>query len=346
MEVLNYEAIEDRFGNKKKVPQRSKTPSKGQKLTAQNMEIDCETVNCRTSSPEVAGVCRSRVTEGPLAESRTQSSSSDGTISRTDDRAESAMSGDDDDTSETLLGRDASCSSESSEDDGLFTNDEGREADDEQSDFFHEPGGSVAGVSAHHTLVGEITKDKEDEEKFYKILNGALPLLNKGTQKNFNSRLKNLQNRDDCSNFRSLRSRFKPKRLRKTSAPGQLNDRVVRFLKKPNTNEIDLQTLRKTKHQSHLDHVASIYSLDLQTNTKAFLNRHEEKTQVTSKLTNEGKVGGSAAPIPESNVGNQMLQNMGWKPGTGLGAKGRGVKEPVQVFIRPKNRGLGHWKPS
>lgn len=105
MEVLNYEAIEDRFGNKKKVPQRSRTPSKGQKLTAQNMEIDCETVNYRTSSPEVAGVCSSRVTEGPLAESRTQSSSSDGTISRTDDRAESAMSGDDDDTSETLLGR-------------------------------------------------------------------------------------------------------------------------------------------------------------------------------------------------------------------------------------------------
>lgn len=105
MEVPNYERMEARFSNDKKAPTRSKTPSKGQKLmTQQYMDVDSHSEKCRTSSPETAGAGRSKVAE----ESRMQSSSSDGTICRTDDRTGNAMSGnedDDDDTSETLLGR-------------------------------------------------------------------------------------------------------------------------------------------------------------------------------------------------------------------------------------------------
>lgn len=55
-------------------------------------------------------------------------------------------------------------------------------ADDEQSDFFHESGGSVAGIPH---VVPWWEKDQQDieEEKFYRILNGALPLINKGAQR-------------------------------------------------------------------------------------------------------------------------------------------------------------------
>jgi hypothetical protein len=52
--------------------------------------------------------------------------------------------------------------------------------------------------------------------------------------------------------------------------------------------------------------------------------------------------GSSAPPIPESNVGNQMLRGMGWEPGTGLGAQSNGIQEPIMTSIRPKYVGLGH----
>lgn len=54
-----------------------------------------------------------------------------------------------------------------------------------------------------------------------------------------------------------------------------------------------------------------------------------------------GVVGESATPIPESNMGNRMLQSMGWSPGMGLGPEGRGITEPIRAMQRPKGTGLG-----
>lgn len=54
-----------------------------------------------------------------------------------------------------------------------------------------------------------------------------------------------------------------------------------------------------------------------------------------------GIVGENAQPILESNIGNRMLQSMGWTPGSGLGRDGRGIAEPVQAVQRPKGLGLG-----
>ena len=52
-------------------------------------------------------------------------------------------------------------------------------------------------------------------------------------------------------------------------------------------------------------------------------------------------VGGSTSPIDETNVGNRMLQEMGWKPGNGLGRREDGIKEPVSARLRPRHAGLG-----
>ena len=59
-------------------------------------------------------------------------------------------------------------------------------------------------------------------------------------------------------------------------------------------------------------------------------------------LFNVGFVGDEASPIPESNIGNKMLQNMGWKPGSGLGATGGGMTTPVLAYRRLRRAGLGH----
>ncbi|ELW55478.1 G patch domain-containing protein 2 [Tupaia chinensis] len=54
-----------------------------------------------------------------------------------------------------------------------------------------------------------------------------------------------------------------------------------------------------------------------------------------------GFVGENAQPILENNIGNRMLQNMGWTPGSGLGRDGKGISEPIQAMQRPKGLGLG-----
>ncbi|KAJ2772984.1 squalene synthetase-like protein [Coemansia nantahalensis] len=51
-----------------------------------------------------------------------------------------------------------------------------------------------------------------------------------------------------------------------------------------------------------------------------------------------------AEGVPEvgaSNIGHKMLQQMGWTPGTGLGAEEKGRAAPVDVTIRTGRRGLG-----
>lgn len=59
-----------------------------------------------------------------------------------------------------------------------------------------------------------------------------------------------------------------------------------------------------------------------------------------------GVVGENAPPIPDTNMGNRMLQSMGWNPGMGLGLEGGGITEPVRATQRPKRAGLGfNWPP-
>ena len=53
-------------------------------------------------------------------------------------------------------------------------------------------------------------------------------------------------------------------------------------------------------------------------------------------------VGGEAEPLNETNVGNRMLQGMGWSPGMGLGPNGMGIKDPIVAHVRPRHVGLGY----
>ncbi|KAJ2826882.1 squalene synthetase-like protein, partial [Coemansia sp. 'formosensis'] len=56
----------------------------------------------------------------------------------------------------------------------------------------------------------------------------------------------------------------------------------------------------------------------------------------------DGKMVAENAPeVGSSNIGHKMLQQMGWQPGQGLGAKEEGRATPVDVMIRAGRRGLG-----
>lgn len=53
-------------------------------------------------------------------------------------------------------------------------------------------------------------------------------------------------------------------------------------------------------------------------------------------------VGGSAPALSETNKGRQMLEKMGYKAGSSLGAGGEtGIIEPICGVLRPRGAGLG-----
>lgn len=51
-------------------------------------------------------------------------------------------------------------------------------------------------------------------------------------------------------------------------------------------------------------------------------------------------VGEDAAPIGGDNKGMQMLQKMGWNPGTSLGQQSNAITTPIEAVVRSKRKGL------
>ena len=58
--------------------------------------------------------------------------------------------------------------------------------------------------------------------------------------------------------------------------------------------------------------------------------------QLAQKTTSAPSV-----PLPESNIGNQLLRGLGWQEGRGLGVTQSGITEPVIAEQRKGRRGLG-----
>ncbi|MEE6473894.1 hypothetical protein FKM82_010209 [Ascaphus truei] len=92
---------------------------------------------------------------------------------------------------------DSESSSISSSDGGLFTNDEGRQGDDEQSDWFYESeSGGACGMTGvipwwEQEDSSEIHKELPDPV-FQSILTGSFPLMSHSAQRGFQARLSHL----------------------------------------------------------------------------------------------------------------------------------------------------------
>uniref|UniRef100_A0A8C2N354 G patch domain containing 2 n=1 Tax=Cricetulus griseus TaxID=10029 RepID=A0A8C2N354_CRIGR len=212
-------------------------------------------------------------------------------------------------------------SSLSSTDAGLFTNDEGRQGDDEQSDWFYEKesGGAcgIAGVVPwwEKEDPAELDRDLPDPV-FESILSGSFPLMSHPGRRGFQARLSCLRGMPS-KNIK--KSGGAPPSM--TSAPGPAsNKRMVHF--SPDAHH----------HEQTSMHLGSLCTGDI---------KRRRKAAPLPGPTAAGIVGENAQPILESNIGNRMLQSMGWTPGSGLGRDGRGIAEPVQAVQRPKGLGLG-----
>lgn len=77
---------------------------------------------------------------------------------------------------------------------------------------------------------------------------------------------------------------------------------------------------------------------------KSKINRKVQKgsdsRNLSAKPADGTVVGEKSAPIKEDNIGNQMLQKMGWTPGTGLGRDSTGIIDHIPAVIKTKRTGL------
>ncbi|KAI1320920.1 Angiogenic factor with G patch and FHA domains 1 [Mortierella claussenii] len=69
-------------------------------------------------------------------------------------------------------------------------------------------------------------------------------------------------------------------------------------------------------------------------------NNHGSQVEVAV----DSNTSGFHVPVAKTNKGHAMLSKMGWKSGTGLGAAGQGVVEPVQLMVTENKAGLGSGK--
>lgn len=251
-------------------------------------------------------------------------------------------------------------SSLSSTDAGLFTNDEGRQGDDEQSDWFYEKesGGAcgIAGVAPWWEEEGPAELDTNlPDPVFESILSGSFPLMSHPGRRGFQARLSCLHG---VPSKNIKKSAGAPPSM--MSAPGPIsNKRMVHFSPDAHHHDHWFSPGARTEHGQHQllrDNRAerghkkscSVKTASRQTSmhlgslcTGDIKRRRKAAPLPGPGPTTTGIVGENAQPILESNIGNRMLQSMGWTPGAGLGRDGRGISEPVQAIQRPKGLGLG-----
>uniref|UniRef100_A0A8C0PC90 G-patch domain containing 2 n=2 Tax=Canis lupus familiaris TaxID=9615 RepID=A0A8C0PC90_CANLF len=212
-------------------------------------------------------------------------------------------------------------SSLSSTDAGLFTNDEGRQGDDEQSDWFYEKesGGAcgITGVVPWWEKEDPTELDKNlPDPVFESILTGSFPLMSHPGRRGFQARLSRLHGMPSKTIKKSGGTTTSM-----VSTPGPVsNKRMVHF--SPDSHH----------HEQTSMHLGSLCTGDI---------KRRRKAAPLPGPTTTGFVGENAQPILENNIGNRMLQNMGWTPGSGLGRGGKGIAEPIQALQRPKGLGLG-----
>jgi len=153
------------------------------------------------------------------------------------------------------------------------------------------------------------------------------------------------------------------------------NHKIKKFVQHRDSNELSLHTTNK-KEQTQISKLATLYELHsiVEDNnklckvvlTKTSLTNDADQQALKLFLSQELKLRCRKShpstnwnpkkrkvsvaqhpeimdiPIPEANLGHQMLRTMGWNPGQGLGKESSGITNPIKAVKRPKHLGFGH----
>uniref|UniRef100_A0A3Q2YW26 G patch domain containing 2 n=1 Tax=Hippocampus comes TaxID=109280 RepID=A0A3Q2YW26_HIPCM len=212
-----------------------------------------------------------------------------------------------------------------SSDGGLYTNDEGRQGDDEQSDWFceGEPGSGSVGACGVAGVIPWWESDACAEDLdlndpvFSNILTGSFPLMSPNARRGFQARLSRLHGHPrPCNDL----------------LQGGSSEDVAVVADCSSASSFQNVSLFTCFGRQTSGHLGSLCMGDV---------KRRRKAAPLGSTASSAVVGESALPIPDTNLGNRMLQSMGWTPGVGLGPEGRGITEPIRALQRPKGTGLG-----
>lgn len=229
--------------------------------------------------------------------------------------------------------------------------------DDEQSDWFYEKeSGGACGITGivpwwEKEEPTELDKNFPDPV-FESILTGSFPLMSHSGKRGFQARLSRLHGMPSKNVKKSGGASSSM-----VTSPGPVNNnkRMVHF--SPDSHHHDhwfnpgartehSQLLRESRGERGYKKNCSVKTASRQTSMHlgslctGDIKRRRKAAPLPGPTTT-GFVGENAPPILENNIGNRMLQNMGWTPGSGLGRDSKGIAEPIQALQRPKGLGLG-----
>nr|XP_032821076.1 G patch domain-containing protein 2-like isoform X2 [Petromyzon marinus] len=254
---------------------------------------------------------------------------------------------------------DGDTSSLGSSDAGLYTNDEGRQADDEQSDWFGETDREVGpGVGAvppwwqrPRELHAQPAHRDAGDPVLHSLLAGGFPLLSRTGHRGFHARLSRLPG-VAARSIRKGRRRL-PGKLSGIGGVG--GDRMAHHSMDVHPRECWPYPLGR-KDRNQLSHIGALYSLDVRGD--AIHNSRQVSVTLGALCAEDVKRRRKVAPSAfvsenahaglDGGAGGRTLQGMSWipSPAPGADASGGGPtggrSDPVGATQRPKGAGVGY----
>ncbi|CAM9838553.1 unnamed protein product [Lampetra fluviatilis] len=257
---------------------------------------------------------------------------------------------------------DGDTSSLGSSDAGLYTNDEGRQADDEQSDWFGETDREVGpGVGAvppwwqrPRELHAPPAHRDAGDPVLHSLLAGGFPLLSRTGHRGFHARLSRLPG-VAARSIRKGRRRL-PGKLSGIGGVG--GDRMAHHSMDVHPRECWPYPLGR-KDRNQLSHIGALYSLDVRGD--AIHNSRQVSVTLGALCAEDVKRRRKVAPSAfvsenahaglDGGTGGRTLQGMSWIPspapgadasGGGGGGPAGGRSDPVGATQRPKGPSVGY----
>ena len=200
----------------------------------------------------------------------------------------------------------------------------------------------------------------DDDKVFHQVLNGSFQHMSTESKRNYKEQVlsefkvpSRVRVRGGISNTKkkfkhSARAHFN------STNPVDINEQIKEFVKHSCHQELRLPLLTK-RTCSVITKLAELYNLQCSTGggqlpvaSLVLTKTPTTKLAIPSELklilypdSQPVVIGGDVPPLGETNIGNKILQGMGWTPGTGLGPHANGIVDPIATVRRPKLSGLG-----